>query len=62
MCVLSHLDWFKAGKGPDPALASLDRDMDAYFKTKAVAGSAADNTLDAAAAMVVVPATAAPIA
>lgn len=31
------LDWFKAGKGPDPKVASLDRDMDAYFKTKAAA-------------------------
>ena len=28
-------DWFKAGKGPDPAVASLDRDMDAYFQGKA---------------------------
>jgi hypothetical protein len=54
------VDWFKAGKGPDPALASLDRDMDAYFKTKAAAGSAPDSTLDAAAAsMVVVTETAA---
>ena len=27
-------DWFEAGKGPNPAVASLDRDMDEYFKSK----------------------------
>jgi hypothetical protein len=35
------LDWFKAGKGPDPVAASLDRDMDAYFNSKAAAAAAA---------------------
>ena len=35
--IFFSLDWFKAGKGPDPALASLDRDMDAYFLGKAAA-------------------------
>jgi hypothetical protein len=34
------LDWFKAGKGPDPVAASLDRDMDAYFNSKAAAAAA----------------------
>lgn len=32
--ILRHADWFEAGKGPNPELAKLDRDMDDYFKTK----------------------------
>jgi hypothetical protein len=28
------LDWFTHGKGPNPDIASLDRDMDDYFKNK----------------------------
>lgn len=24
-------DWFKAGKGPDPKVASLDRGLDSYW-------------------------------
>lgn len=32
--IRSFLDWFKAGKGPDPKQSALDRDMDNYFKTK----------------------------
>jgi hypothetical protein len=32
---LSILDWFQAGKGPNPDVLSLDNDMDAYFKAKA---------------------------
>ena len=30
MCI----DWYKAGKGPNPDLVSLDADMDAYFQKK----------------------------
>jgi hypothetical protein len=26
--------WFKAGKGPDPKAAALDREMDSYFEAK----------------------------
>ena len=29
-----YIDWFKAGKGPNPDLVSLDADMDAYFQKK----------------------------
>lgn len=25
-----YVDWFEAGKGPDPKLAKLDREMEAY--------------------------------
>jgi hypothetical protein len=31
---LSFQDWFAAGKGPNPDVASLDREMDDYFKSK----------------------------
>lgn len=26
-------DWFKAGKGPDPKVASLDRSLDNYWSS-----------------------------
>ena len=29
-----YIDWFAAGKGPNPDLVSLDADMDAYFQKK----------------------------
>jgi len=29
------IDWFQAGKGPDPVKLKLDQDMDEYFKGKA---------------------------
>ncbi len=38
-----HADWFKAGKGPDPKVASLDRGLDSYWS------KAAEKTGDAAA-------------
>ena len=28
--MLSILDWFKAGKGPNPAQAALDAELDNY--------------------------------
>lgn len=28
-------DWFKAGKGPDPKVASLDRGLDSYWSKAA---------------------------
>ena len=28
------LDWFNAGKGPNPIVAALDKDMDNYFKDR----------------------------
>ncbi len=31
---MCRTDWHAAGKGPDPDVAKLDRDMDDYFKTK----------------------------
>ena len=33
--------WFKAGKGPDPEQAALDRQMDTYFQSKPAAAAAA---------------------
>jgi hypothetical protein len=30
----SCVDWFKNGKGPNPIVAELDRDMDKYFEDK----------------------------
>jgi hypothetical protein len=33
-------DWFKGGKGPDPKLAALDREMDEYNAAKGAASSA----------------------
>jgi len=39
--VFAYSDWFKAGKGPDPKKASLDRDMDDYFEKQAAAKAAA---------------------
>ena len=33
--------WHKAGKGPDPKQAALDRQMDTYFKSKPEAAAAA---------------------
>lgn len=27
-------DWFKAGKGPDPKVASLDRSLDNYWNSR----------------------------
>lgn len=29
---LKFTDWFAAGKGPNPVVAALDKDMDNYFK------------------------------
>ena len=29
-----NIDWFQAGKGPDPVKLKLDQDMDEYFKAK----------------------------
>jgi hypothetical protein len=28
------IDWFKAGKGPNPAQVVLDKEIDAYFDKK----------------------------
>jgi hypothetical protein len=36
--------WFKAGKGPDPEQAALDRQMDSYFKSKPAAAVAEEMT------------------
>lgn len=54
-------DWFKAGKGPDPKVASLDRGLDSYWskatdKTNgdAAAGDKMEDT-DAPAPAVVAP-------
>lgn len=54
-------DWFKAGKGPDPKVASLDRGLDSYWskaaeKTNgdAAAGDKMEDT-DAPAPVVVAP-------
>lgn len=41
-CVFS-IDWFKAGKGPDPNKASLDREMDDYFKQNATKSSSTES-------------------
>lgn len=47
-------DWFKAGKGPDPKVLSLDRSMDQYWnkteaaKTDGDAVAADDKMTDAA--------------
>lgn len=30
----SAIDWFAAGKGPNPVAAALDKDMDNYFKDR----------------------------
>lgn len=42
---LIFLDWFAAGKGPNPVVAALDKDMDNYFKDRASKAEepAADN-------------------
>ena len=45
-------DWHKAGKGPDPAIAALDRQMDDYFKNKASSSAAATDAGQPAAAPV----------
>ena len=34
--------WFKAGKGPDPEQAALDRQMDTYFQSKPAAAAATE--------------------
>mmetsp|Transcript_12631 Transcript_12631/g.18984 ORF Transcript_12631/g.18984 Transcript_12631/m.18984 type:complete len:82 (+) Transcript_12631:250-495(+) len=34
--------WFEAGKGPNPVVASLDREMDDYFKSKSEKAAAVD--------------------
>jgi hypothetical protein len=31
---LKFADWFAAGKGPNPVVAALDKDMDNYFKDR----------------------------
>ena len=37
----SHtIDWFKGGKGPDPKLAALDREMAEYNAAKGATASA----------------------
>lgn len=56
-------DWFKAGKGPDPKVASLDRGLDSYWskageKTNGDA-AAGDNMEDTEAPA---PAVVAPVA
>ena len=33
-CCHILIDWFKAGKGPDPAKVVLDKEIDAYFDKK----------------------------
>ena len=35
------VDWFTHGKGPDPAQAKLDREMDEYQKARAAEAAAA---------------------
>ena len=42
--------WFKAGKGPDPEQAALDRQMDTYFQSKPAAAAAGAAAAPAAAA------------
>ena len=32
--VYGYVDWFEAGKGPDPVKAALDREMDSYHQAK----------------------------
>lgn len=36
------LDWFAAGKGPDPVQAKLDRELEEYQLARAAAANAAD--------------------
>ena len=36
--VLFSLDWFEAGKGPNPELVNLDNDLDSYFLSKKAEG------------------------
>lgn len=56
--VLSFLaDWFKAGKGPDPKVASLDRGLDSYWQKAngdAAAGDKMEDTETPEAAAVAV--------
>lgn len=57
-------DWFKAGKGPDPKVASLDRGLDSYWskaaeKRNGAAAAGDDKMEDAAGAQA--PAAVAPV-
>ncbi len=44
--LLMYVDWFKAGKGPDPTKAALDRDMDNYFKQQHEVSSSAQEVVN----------------
>ena len=34
IALIYRLDWFQAGKGPDPDVKALDQDLDAYKAAK----------------------------